>query len=67
MTNLEHNGILHNMRRYDSKVYYDIIYSYPCCTRLLFLLVQHTIFFSNNHQPINVPTAGAQAFLMDYT
>jgi hypothetical protein len=29
----------------------------------------HQIFFSTyfNHQPINFPTARAQAFLMDYT
>jgi hypothetical protein len=25
------------------------------------------IFNFNHHQPINVPTAGAQAFFMDYT
>jgi hypothetical protein len=26
-----------------------------------------TINHHHHHQPINVPTAGAQAFLMDYT
>jgi hypothetical protein len=25
------------------------------------------IFFHHHHQPINVPTAGAKAFLMDYS
>jgi hypothetical protein len=26
-----------------------------------------TVIYHHHHQPINVPTAGAQAFLMDYT
>jgi hypothetical protein len=29
---------------------------------LIFITLHH-----HHHQPINVPTAGAQAFLMDYT
>jgi hypothetical protein len=38
-------------------------YKYTMFTKL----VSKIIYLLFHHQPINVPTAGAQAFLMDYT
>jgi hypothetical protein len=53
------------------QIFYILMFSHPSLVQepvILFIIVIiiYPIFY-HHHQPFNVPTAGAQAFLMDYT
>jgi hypothetical protein len=56
------------LREYDGKARsaYEIIISWGNTYRIV-QSAAHQTHHHHHHQPINVPTAGAQAFLMDYT
>jgi hypothetical protein len=34
---------------------------------MMMMMIKIMLMFCHHHQPINVPTAGAQAFFMDYS
>jgi hypothetical protein len=50
-----------------SLIFIDMLRTWKSLTPKDVVVVKHYFYYNHHHQPINDPTAGAQAFLMDYT